>query len=89
MAWRRAQDLQAAYIAVLEQRLVHAQLFARHLDCGVERSQVFFRFSLSFRDIEELMASRSIIVTYETIRQWTLKLGQRYANERKQPANPY
>ena len=41
---------------------------------------LYFRFSLSFRDIEELMASRGIIVTYETIRQWTLKFGQRYAN---------
>ena len=30
---------------------------------------LYFRFSLSFRDIEELMASRGIIVTYETIRQ--------------------
>lgn len=26
------------------------------------------------------MASRGIIVTYETIRQWTLKFGQRYAD---------
>src|SRR5471030_2487915 len=32
---------------------------------------LYFRFALSFRDIEELMASRGIIVTYETIRQWT------------------
>ena len=48
---------------------------------------LYFRFSLSLRDIEELMASRGIIVTYETIRQWTLKFGQRYANElrRRQP----
>ena len=30
---------------------------------------LYFRFSLSFRDIEELMASRGIIVAYETIRQ--------------------
>ena len=28
------------------------------------------RFTLSFRDIEELLASRGIVVTYETIRQW-------------------
>lgn len=42
---------------------------------------LYFRFALSFRDIEELMASRGIIVTYETIRQWTLKFGQGYANE--------
>ena len=41
---------------------------------------LYFRFSLSFRDIEKWMASHGIIVTYETIRQWTLKLGQRYAN---------
>ena len=48
---------------------------------------LYFRFALSFRDIEELMASRGIIVTYETIRQWTLKFGQGYANElrRRQP----
>lgn len=30
---------------------------------------LYFRFSLSLHDIEELMASRGIIVTYETIRQ--------------------
>ena len=41
---------------------------------------LYFRFSLSFRDINELMASRGIFVTYETIRQWTLKFGQTYAN---------
>ncbi|MEB0033306.1 DDE-type integrase/transposase/recombinase, partial [Undibacterium sp. RTI2.1] len=37
--------------------------------------------------MEELMASRGIIVTYETIRQWTLKFGPGYANElrRRQP----
>ena len=27
------------------------------------------------------MASRGILVTYETIRQWTLKFGQKFANE--------
>jgi len=48
---------------------------------------LYFRFSLSFRDIEELMASRGILVTYETIRQRTLGFGQQYANElrRRQP----
>jgi putative transposase len=47
----------------------------------------YFRFSLSFRDIEDLMASRGVIVTYETIRQWTLRFGQQYAAElrRRQP----
>nr|WP_173238356.1 IS6 family transposase [Sphingomonas sp. SH]ALZ45884.1 Mobile element protein [Sphingomonas sp. SH] len=48
---------------------------------------LYFRFSLSFRDIEELMASRGIVVTYETIRQWTLRFGQQYGAElrRRQP----
>ncbi len=35
---------------------------------------LYQRFSLSFRDIEELLAYQEIIVSYETIRQWCLKL---------------
>ena len=42
---------------------------------------LYFRFSLSFRDVEELLAQREIVVTYETVRQWCLKFGQSYANE--------
>ena len=42
---------------------------------------LYFRFSLSFRDVEELLAERGIVVTYETVRQWCLKFGQSYANE--------
>lgn len=35
------------------------------------------------RDVEELMAERGIVLTYETIRQWCLTFGQTYANELK------
>ena len=42
---------------------------------------LYFRFSLSFRDVEEFLAQRGIVVTYETVRQWCLKFGQTYANE--------
>jgi putative transposase len=42
---------------------------------------LYFRFSLSFRDVEELLAQRGIIATYETVRQWCLKFGQSYAHE--------
>src|SRR3712207_4448702 len=42
---------------------------------------LYFRFSLSYRDVEELLAERGIIVTYETVRQWCLKFGQQYANQ--------
>ena len=31
---------------------------------------LYYRFCLSFRDVEDLLAQRSITVTYETIRQW-------------------
>jgi transposase-like protein len=31
---------------------------------------LYFRFNLSFRDIEELLAERGVLVTYETVRQW-------------------
>ncbi|WP_201374578.1 IS6 family transposase [Ktedonobacter robiniae] len=42
---------------------------------------LYFRFSLSFRDIEELMAERGVVLTYETVGQWCLKFGQTYTNE--------
>jgi putative transposase len=40
---------------------------------------MYHRFCLSYRDVEELLAARGIIVSYETIRQWCLKFGQSYA----------
>ncbi len=36
---------------------------------------LYFRFTLSLRDVEELLAERGIYVTYETIRCWTMKFG--------------
>lgn len=36
---------------------------------------LYFRFSLSLRDVEELLAQRGIDVSYETIRCWTIKFG--------------
>src|SRR5215204_6537018 len=41
---------------------------------------LYFRFCLSYRDVEELLFSRGILVTYEAIRKWCLKFGQPYAN---------
>jgi len=38
------------------------------------------RFALSYRDVEELLAERGIILTYETVRQWRRKFGQVDAN---------
>ncbi len=33
---------------------------------------MYLRFTLSFRDVEELLAERGILVTYETVRRWVL-----------------
>ena len=40
---------------------------------------LYHRFPLSFREVEELMLVRGVIVTYETIRQWCAKFGPVYA----------
>ena len=40
---------------------------------------LYFRFSLSFRDIQEMMLERGIEVSHEAIRLWCLKFGAEYA----------
>ena len=40
---------------------------------------LYHRFSLSFRDAEDLLAQRGITVSYETIRQWCRTFGPEYA----------
>src|SRR5258705_1584232 len=42
---------------------------------------LYFRFPLSFRDVEEMLAKRGVVLTYETVREWGLKFGQKYAND--------
>jgi putative transposase len=48
---------------------------------------LYFRFPLSFRDVEEMLAMRGVSLSYETVRDWCLKFGQTYANglRRKSP----
>ena len=40
---------------------------------------LYFRFPLSYRDVEDLLAERGIDLSYETVRRWALKFGQAYA----------
>jgi len=42
---------------------------------------LYHRFPLSFREVEELMLQRGVVVSYETIRAWCAKFGQAYANQ--------
>ncbi len=41
---------------------------------------LYYRFPLSLREVEEMMLARGVTVSHETIRQWTGKFGQAYAN---------
>jgi len=42
---------------------------------------LYFKFSLSYRDVEDLLAERGIDVSYETVRRWVLKFGSAYAQK--------
>jgi putative transposase len=41
-------------------------------------------FSLSLRDVELILAARGVVVSYETIREWSLRFGRTYARTLKQ-----
>src|SRR3712207_1059146 len=40
---------------------------------------LYLRFTLSYRDVEELLAERGIEISYETVRRWVLKFGPAFA----------
>lgn len=42
---------------------------------------LYHRFPLSFREVEELMLERGIVVSYETVRRWCVKFGPAYGRE--------
>ena len=44
---------------------------------------LYYRFNLSYRDIEDLLAERSITVSYESIRLWCIKFGGEYTKRLK------
>jgi transposase-like protein len=42
---------------------------------------LYVRFTLSYRDVEGLLAERGLDVSYETVRRWVLKFGPLFAGE--------
>ena len=42
---------------------------------------LYFRFPLSYRDVEDLLAERGVDVAYESVRRWVLKFGAAFAWE--------
>src|ERR1700692_1153239 len=58
--------------------------FARHqFPPAIIRHAVwlYIRFTLSYRDVEDLLAERELDVSYETVRRWVLKFGPVFARE--------
>jgi putative transposase len=58
--------------------------FARHqFPPAIIRHAVwlYVRFTLSYRDVEDLLAERGLDVSYETVRRWVLKFGPLLARE--------
>ena len=52
--------------------------------------RLYVRFTLSFRDVEDLLAERGIVVSYETVRRWVNHFGPMIAADlRKRRQAPY
>ena len=49
---------------------------------------LYFRFPLSFRAVEDLLAERGIDVSYETVRRWSVKFGLAYARKLRRSHPP-
>ena len=50
---------------------------------------LYYRFNLSHRDVEDLLAERGIIVSRESIRLWCIKFGALYARRLKRKHRGY
>jgi putative transposase len=51
---------------------------------------LYIRFTLSFRDVEDLLAERGILVSYETVRRWVNHFGPMVAADlRKRRPKPH
>ena len=58
--------------------------FARHqFPPAIIRHAVwpYVRFTLNYRDVEDLLTERGLDVSYETVRRWVLKFGPMFARE--------
>ncbi len=51
---------------------------------------LYVRFTLSFRDVEDLLAERGILVSYETVRRWVNHFGPMIAADlRRRRSKPH
>ena len=59
-----------------------------HPDIIRQAIWLYFRFTMSYRDVEDLLAERGIDVSYETVRLWVLKFGRAYARRIRKRRDP-
>ena len=65
--------------------------YRRHRHPGIVIQQaiwLYFRFALSYRDVEDVLAERGIDVSYETVRRWALKFGAIIARKLRRGRSP-
>ena len=65
-------------------KIVRDPLYRRHrfpAEIIAHAVWLYFRFPLSLRMVEDLLAARGIIVTHQTIKTWAEKFGRHFANE--------
>jgi len=86
LGWHCQLGGAAAYEAQWDALRVRAvaHLYRGHRFAADVISQVvwlYFRFSVSYREVEEMMAWRGVQLTYETVREWCCKFGPYFAEE--------
>ncbi len=65
---------------------MRSDLYKRHRFPGEIISHcvwLYHRFGMSFREVEELMFERGVLLSYETVRRWCLKFGAEFARRLK------
>ena len=50
---------------------------------------LYHRFNLSHRDVEDLLAERGIVVSYESVRPWCNKFGMKYVRRLRKKHQGY
>ena len=65
-------------------RLARDPLYRRHrfpADVIAHAVWLYFRFPLSLRMVEDMLAARGVIVSHQTVRLWAEKFGRHFAND--------
>ena len=71
-------------------KIISYQRHRFHPDIIKQAIWLYFRFTMSYRDVEELLNERGVDASYETVRRWVNKFGKEYAKRiRKRRPQPH